>query len=120
MNVITILHLSDLHWSDEKVKDMRIVIAALCDDLRRLRGDERIVPDLAIFSGDFVQAGEKPALFADAHDAFIEPMLEAAGLTAERFFIVPGNHDIARSVVREDDIFGSVFAHKADHKQCAK
>ena len=28
-------------------------------------------------------------------------MLDAAGLTAERLFLVAGNHDIARSIVRE-------------------
>jgi predicted MPP superfamily phosphohydrolase len=104
VNIITILHLSDLHWTETKAKDMQIVIGALCEDLRRLRSDEQITPDLAIFSGDLVQAGEEPAMFVNAHDEFIKPVLTAASLTAERFFIVPGNHDIARSVVREDDI----------------
>jgi 3',5'-cyclic AMP phosphodiesterase CpdA len=104
MNLITILHLSDLHWSEEKAKDMQIVVGALCEDLRGLRRDGQVVPDLAVFSGDLVQAGESPALFEAARHAFLRPMLEAAGLTAERLFIVPGNHDIARSVVREDDI----------------
>jgi predicted MPP superfamily phosphohydrolase len=104
MNFITILHLSDLHWSEEKAKDMQIVVGALCEDLRGLRRDGHVVPDLAVFSGDLVQAGESPALFEAARHAFLRPMLEAAGLTAERLFIVPGNHDIARSVVREDDI----------------
>jgi predicted phosphodiesterase len=104
MGVLTILHLSDFHWNCSNARNMKIVVGALCEDLRRLRNDEQLIPDLAIFSGDLVQAGEEPTTFAAAYDALLVPMLEAAGLTAERLFMVAGNHDIARSVVRENKI----------------
>lgn len=98
MSKITILHLSDLHWSNSKAIDQSIVITALHTDLKRL-ADEGIVPDIALFTGDLIQSGDDPTAFDAVLEKFVRPTVEV--LNGIDFIIVPGNHDIARQVVRD-------------------
>ena len=97
-DTLTVLHLSDLHWSEEKSKDQRIVIEALIRDLKTFRSDG-LTPDIVIFSGDLVQSGDDPALFAGVSEAFIKPVLEET--SPAPLILCPGNHDISRKAVRE-------------------
>ena len=50
-----------------------------------------------IFSGDAAYGG-RPEEFARAREVFFEPLLDAAGLPADRLFLVPGNHDMDRAI----------------------
>jgi predicted MPP superfamily phosphohydrolase len=102
MQSITILHLSDLHWSTAKSTDMKIVIDALCRDIATIARDAERRPDLVLFSGDLVLAGEDFAEFGVAKVNFIDPVLASAKLKLDNFYIVPGNHDISRQVVRSN------------------
>jgi predicted MPP superfamily phosphohydrolase len=103
MPKITILHISDFHWSEAKRADMAIVVEALCRDLQELRGED-IRPDIIVFTGDLVEAGEEKASFDLADDALFAKVLAATGLQSDRLFVAPGNHDIARSVVRNNEL----------------
>ncbi len=100
MALLTILHLSDLHWTEAKATDMRIVVNALCADLQHLSKNKNIRPDLIVFTGDLVLAGEDSSAFQSARSNFIEPILSATDLPKDSFFIVPGNHDVSRKAVR--------------------
>ncbi|WP_223564810.1 metallophosphoesterase family protein [Agrobacterium tumefaciens] len=100
MSRIVLLHLSDLHFSEDKAADQGIVIKALTDDILRNRLEADLTPDLVFFSGDLVQAGEDRGVFDLALKNFIEPVLSAANVPIERFHIVPGNHDISRASAR--------------------
>jgi hypothetical protein len=70
------------------------VLQALWDDIHRHRKDG-FAPDLAFFTGDLIAKGDySPENTNLAREQFIVPLLEATGLTANRLFIVPGNHDV--------------------------
>jgi predicted phosphodiesterase len=94
-NLLTILHLSDFHFSKRKRREQEIVVDALIDDLTKLCVGHR-KPDLVVFSGDLVQAAGED-LHADAFDFLISRVAEATGCSDERLFVVAGNHDVERA-----------------------
>ena len=97
-----ILHISDVHLSQTNYRDFQFVKDALLRDL----ADEKTIPkpDIVCFSGDLVHAGGKDDDFYIAHEQLIEPVLKQLGVPPNRFFIVPGNHDIDRDEVRNNAI----------------
>lgn len=101
MKPLTILHLSDLHWSPGNSQDLEIVVRALLEDLDRLRKSEDVHPDLIVFSGDLAMGGDTPEWFHGAYEALILPVAKHAGLGLDRVFVCPGNHDMAREQVRK-------------------
>ncbi|WP_162261785.1 metallophosphoesterase [Bosea sp. Root381] len=103
MAQLTILHLSDLHWSREKANDQKIIIDGLVDDIRQNETELGLKADLIIFSGDLVQAGEDAALFDEAKIEFLDRVLDATKLETNRLVMAPGNHDIMRQIVRDAD-----------------
>lgn len=95
---LRILHLSDLHYSAKQAFDIGVVSDALRKDIE---GQVKDAPlDLAIFTGDLVQAGETAEEFQEALDKFLMPVLRSANLEADKLILTPGNHDIAREIVR--------------------
>lgn len=95
-DLITVLHLSDFHYSTRKAGEQEIVIDALIDDLETLCIGHR-KPDLVLFTGDLVQAaGIDP--HEKAYDVFLERVSKATGCSDDRIYLTPGNHDLARDV----------------------
>lgn len=104
MSKINILHLSDLHISKDKISDILIVRDALFEDLESHFDSQGLTPSLVIFSGDFVQIGDKgydqeESQFELALTEFINPLLKLLDLRFDSFFFCAGNHDIQRSKV---------------------
>jgi predicted MPP superfamily phosphohydrolase len=93
---IKILHLSDLHFDSSKPKDTQIILDALWKDLDIYPGI-----DFILFSGDLVKAGDKKDDFEKAFQSFIKPLLEKTCLNEDKFFIVPGNHEIQLSQIKK-------------------
>jgi len=114
-----ILHLSDAHIgkSFEGVDEAE-VLDPLYIDIAAVHKDQKLTPDLVVFSGDVVQgcfpACEhrwclKDQVGADCvlekqykrADAFVKKVLLSAGgkLGKTPFVIVPGNHDVNRNLV---------------------
>jgi predicted phosphodiesterase len=95
------LHLSDWHQKGADF-DRTVVRDALIDDLRdRCTIDPDFGEiDFVIFSGDAAYHGVKIE-FNAARKFFFEPILETLGLEPNRLIIVPGNHDLQRSVVED-------------------
>jgi predicted MPP superfamily phosphohydrolase len=98
-DLLTILHISDFHFSKRKQREQGIVVDALVADLRTLCIGHR-KPDLVIFSGDLVQAAGIDS-HDDTYDFLIDKLSKATGCSDERIFIVPGNHDLAWSGVEK-------------------
>lgn len=98
---LRILHLSDLHIGKEQSVDgwrvERVMGAAWIQNLREIAADGPI--DLVCFTGDLAQKG-KPDEYADARKV-IDAVLQSVGCSRERFFCVPGNHDIDRSIASD-------------------
>ena len=99
MSVISVLHLSDLHYSKSGISALVKIREALMNDLDALRFDKGVKPDLVVFSGDMLRAGHDIALYQDVYVEFFWPVLEKLGLDSDRLFVVPGNHDINRSEI---------------------
>lgn len=100
-DTITWLHLSDLHFQTKKQSsgDRNIILNALLDDVRTLKESNDLAPDLILVSGDIAYHGltEEYDLAKDFFDA----LLEVTGLSKERLFTVPGNHDLDHPLISQ-------------------
>lgn len=91
---INILHFSDFHYQDEYAAD--------CARIGKLMAEKtKDTPlDMIIFSGDMVQGVEESLL--DAYNCLIKPIQEAHHLPMSQVLIVPGNHDVDKTVVQNN------------------
>lgn len=94
-NLLTILHISDFHFSKKKQREQTIIVDALIADLEKLCIGHR-KPDLVLFTGDLVQAAGLDT-HDEAYDVILDRVSKASGCSDERIFIVPGNHDVSWS-----------------------
>lgn len=98
------LHLSDWHQRGSTLDhDRKVVLDALLRDIReRAQTVDACLTELdfIVFSGDVAFFGRKEE-YQVAQKHFFEPVLQAAGLSPDRLFIVPGNHDLDRDIVTE-------------------
>lgn len=96
-----ILHISDLHERAERERDTwrrrRVLSTAWISNLRQISSRSRI--DLVCFTGDIADWGRANEF--ESATSFIDRTLGELGLDRSRLFLVPGNHDIDRSVNQE-------------------
>ena len=92
---VTWLHVSDFHLGDDAPYDQGVILRSLVESVQRFR-QEGHRPDLIFATGDIARSG-KAREYAIA-TTFFEALLDAAGLTRDRLFIVPGNHDVDRKM----------------------
>lgn len=89
-----ILHLSDLHIDTSHLRDQKIVLKALFADISAEVTTNGAF-DLVFFTGDLIaKGGYSLENIQAAKDEFLDPLIIAASIPAERLFIVPGNHDV--------------------------
>ncbi len=98
---LTWLHLSDLHASQRSGWDARRVLKALGKDLRTLVDEHELHPDLIFFTGDAAFAGRAEEL--DTAAGLFEEVRQICGVDRENVFLVPGNHDVDRTVIDDGD-----------------
>jgi predicted phosphodiesterase len=101
MSGITWIHLSDWHQQGKDF-DRKVVRDALIDDIRK-RNEisldlERV--DFIIFSGDMAYYGRDEE-YETAFSEFIDQLSKASAVERDRFFIVPGNHDLDWNKLKE-------------------
>lgn len=106
---LTWLHLSDLHccpartgWDAERLQ------RTLCEDLAELIERDELRPDFLFFTGDaaFGHLPDAGLLIHDQLDAaagFFEEVRKVCGVDRDRVFLVPGNHDVDRTRIDDDD-----------------
>lgn len=108
---LTWLHLSDLHFCEAKTGwDSARVISTLTNDLRRMHKEYGLQPDFIFFTGDLAygELGQSPGeRITDQFNGaaiFLERVRSAFEriVPAENVFVVPGNHDVNRDYVTED------------------
>lgn len=90
-----IVHLSDLHFKNDVENRKRLEY--LISDLRRLRADG---PIHTAFTGDLIQAGDQSEDYDLLFEELIMPLIEMG----HEVHLVPGNHDVQRSVAEIDFI----------------
>jgi predicted phosphodiesterase len=102
---LTWLHLSDIHFgaggAHGKV-DRDDILDALVADIQRMREGVPSI-DQVIVSGDIAFSGGalKATEYEEAH-SFLTGLGASLGLANDAILVVPGNHDIDRSVARDD------------------
>src|SRR5262245_51800552 len=90
-------HFSDLHFKHRDDFDRNRVLSALWKDVKDQMG-AGLVPDFVLITGDIAYSGVDEE-YRRAELEFVIPLLELTGLTHDRLFIVPGNHDLDRSLL---------------------
>jgi hypothetical protein len=102
MTKLTWLHLSDWHQTGKDFKRQKLRDALIRDIEHRLAGISRSLDtiDFIVFSGDVAWLGKQEEYQAAASE-FFDPLLRAAGVSRDRLFIVPGNHDLDREHLYE-------------------
>ncbi|MBI5116992.1 SUMF1/EgtB/PvdO family nonheme iron enzyme [Candidatus Poribacteria bacterium] len=106
MSKITWLHLSDFHFRTEvnpntsKVEDFNseIVLSSLLDDIKTYPAENGFKIDFIIITGDIAFSGQQHE-YRKAEE-FLDELLGALKLGKDRLFVVPGNHDIDRSKIK--------------------
>jgi HEAT repeat protein/predicted phosphodiesterase len=88
MRTISILHLSDLHFSTPEQPE--IWYSQLAEDLRQELKLERL--DGVILSGDITNVSSQEEY--DAARVFFDKLLKEFGVSPQRVVMVPGNHDL--------------------------
>jgi tetratricopeptide (TPR) repeat protein len=101
VSTITWLHLSDWHQKGPDF-DRKVIRDRLIKDIGN-RGEideelERV--DFVAFTGDAAFSAQ-PIEYERARAEFFGPVMDAVGLAPSRLFMVPGNHDLDRSIVQE-------------------
>src|SRR5579871_573831 len=91
------LHISDLHAKGPEEKEpwrrRRVLGDAWLRNLETLLAEEGRI-DFVFFTGDAAQSG-KPEEYAEVTD-FLAALREELGISSDRLFVIPGNHDIGR------------------------
>lgn len=95
---LRILHLSDLHASSESPQLHRTILGALFDDIEAQH--QKVPIDFAVVTGDLANAGTQQDLDM-ATSELLTPLQSRFGLTPESIVLVPGNHDVNRSLITD-------------------
>lgn len=102
------LHISDLHFNNH---DMSTCM--LREELLRFLVDRGFRCDYIFCTGDIRTANAKTNDFTDEAAAFLKALCISVGVSVDRLFIVPGNHDVDRdSQGREEAVHRVSFRRK--------
>ncbi len=115
--LISIIHLSDIHYRAGWHENQTIVLDEFIVDLQKQITSLKNSKNFLVFSGDIVQAGEDSSLY----NSFIQNFshkLDSIGLPRSQRICVPGNHDISLKCVSEQIVdHEGIIAQKLNEKQ---
>jgi 3',5'-cyclic AMP phosphodiesterase CpdA len=99
---LTWLHISDLHFRESQTYDSAIVIHTLLKDLKKRNefASELKKIDFVFITGDIAYAGQPHEY--DLARRFLDELRRVTHVPKSRLFIVPGNHDIDRSLILDE------------------
>ena len=120
------LHLSDFHMRADKTWDQNQVLTSLLDDIKKIRDEKGLDFDFCLITGDLAWSG-KPKEY-ELVAGFLDRLRskDVAGLRKEKILVVPGNHDINRTVIKryhtlpdpdQDDVLSEFFDLKEEGPQ---
>lgn len=96
---ISIIHLSDFHFSKENESEIKTLLDSLIEDINKLRDEYDIFPNYIVISGDIANKGVKSDY--DFALKWLHKVMETFNISSDRVFMVPGNHDIDRKELLE-------------------
>ncbi len=94
------LHLSDFHFRESQSWEQDYVLKSLLKSIRE-NFKELNRPDLLFITGDVAFSGKQKEY--ELAQGFVLELLKATGLSSDRLFVIPGNHDVDRK--KEPDAF---------------
>ena len=102
-----IVQLSDIHLSKTNIDELQnFFMDALLRDLKQFHEIQPI--DVILLTGDLVDKGGD-SLGANGYEIFTEkfinPLLSELGLSKDKILFIPGNHDINREFIDEENEF---------------
>ena len=106
---ITWLHLSDVHLCPKKTGwDADPVLSSLREDLQHMQKAHGLHPDLIFFTGDLAFGQLPDSSMPRQYDqaaSFLDSIRESfrPAIDKGKVFLVPGNHDVNRSLVGRPD-----------------
>lgn len=104
-----IIHFSDFHLcGGDKIKQSIMIAKKLAKSFGEINCERQV--DLVVFSGDLVDCGGAsfPSItegFKAFKEEVIDRILEACNISADRFIMVPGNHDFVNP---EEDVMADL------------
>ncbi|MFY0522819.1 metallophosphoesterase [Archangium gephyra] len=96
---LTWLHLSDVHFKADEHWEQSIVLNALKRDVLSALESSGLLPDIVFVTGDIAHSGAREE-YAQAHRFFEEVARITRTDPHTQWFLVPGNHDVSRSLVK--------------------
>lgn len=95
-NVVTWLHISDLHFGSPNDVDRTKVEESFFNDISSLQ-DDGLLLNMIMVTGDIAYtAKENEYILANK---FISKLIAITGVPKEQLYIVPGNHDVDRASI---------------------
>lgn len=92
------LHISDLHFNND---DMSTV--SMREELPKYLRKNNIRCNYIFCTGDIRTANASPNNFSDEAAQYLIDLCTVVGITADRLFIVAGNHDVDRNMAGRDE-----------------
>lgn len=122
MREIAWLQVSDIHMRQRDEWSQDVVLRALTDSIRARRS-QGLALDFILATGDLAFSGKKEEY--DLVERFFDELVAASGVSKERIFCIPGNHDVnrdrqklcfqgARSTLMSPNAVDPVLAPKSD------
>lgn len=96
MDTIRWVHLSDIHFSADENNEMKRMRDSLLEKLWEMSQEHEF--DAVFITGDLTYQG---GYYDYNLKKFIEALIYLLKLTPDELFIIPGNHDLARSHSRD-------------------
>lgn len=111
--MLNVFHISDLHFTASpsgQLRDTAVAsVRSILELATMLKVNGTLSPTLCLLiTGDLVQSGEEvpgqsQSDFDAVQEALMSPLLKLLEIGPERVFLVPGNHDLDRNAVAEQE-----------------
>lgn len=93
MREITWLQVSDFHMRQRDAWSQDVVLRAMAESVRRRR-NQGMAFDFILATGDLAFSGKKEEY--ELVKRFFDELVSASGVSKDRIFCIPGNHDVNR------------------------
>ncbi|MCM1560834.1 MAG: metallophosphoesterase [Butyrivibrio sp.] len=102
MSLLRWIHLSDIHFSKEEGYATKRMRDTIIEQVGKVVNNKKV--DIVFITGDLAYRG---GAYNTNLKQFIDSLLNILRISPGELFIVPGNHDLARSQVRSLTIEGT-------------
>lgn len=97
---IGILHLSDIHASENNKETLKRLAKLLLVDIKKIKDEFDVDVDIVCITGDLIASGDNSDKeFSIVNEEVIRKVMLSEGIDESRIYIVPGNHEVKRSKI---------------------